>query len=118
MTLPQVHHTKLFIDNQFVDSVSGKTFATVNPVTEEVIVQVSEADSADVDLAVAAARRAFRLGSPWRTMDASVRGRLLTRMADLMERDKEGLARLESLDNGKPLSCSLGDLDHAISVWR
>ena len=103
MSHPKILYTKLFIDNQFVDSVNGKTFKTINPVTEEVICQVAEADKADVDLAVAAARRAFNLGSTWRTMDASGRGRLLAKMADLMERDKDDLAKLETLDNGKPL---------------
>ena len=118
MSHPKILYTKLFIDNQFVDSVNGKTFKTINPVTEEVICQVAEADKADVDLAVAAARRAFNLGSTWRTMDASGRGRLLAKMADLMERDKDDLAKLETLDNGKPLKASLADLDHAISIFR
>jgi len=63
---------------------------------------VQEGDKADVELAVAAARRAFSLGSPWRTMDASARGQLLNRLADLIERDRLYLASLESLDNGKP----------------
>ena len=63
-------------------------------------------------------REAFQLGSEWRTMDASRRGRLLAVMADLMERDQELLARLESRDNGKPLEAARGDLQHAISVWR
>ena len=81
-------------------------------------VKVAEGGKADVDLAVEAARRAFKLGSVWRTMDASERGRLLNKMADLIERDQEYLARLETLDNGKPLEASRGDLTHAISVWR
>ena len=80
--------------------------------------KVAEGGKADVDLAVDAARRAFKLGSVWRTMDASERGRLLNKMADLVERDQEYLARLETLDNGKPLEASRGDLTHAISVWR
>jgi len=118
MSLPEVKFTKLFIDNKFVDSVSGATFTTVNPATEEPICKVAEGGKADVDLAVEAARRAFKLGSVWRTMDASERGRLLNKMADLIERDQEYLARLETLDNGKPLEASRGDLTHAISVWR
>jgi len=95
--------TRLFINNEFVDSVSGKTFNTVNPATEEVICAVQEDDAADVDQAVAAAKAAFAIGSPWRTMDASERGRLLNKLADLMERDTDYLEELESLDNGKPL---------------
>ena len=62
------HETRLFINNEFVNSVSGKTFPTVNPVTEEVICQVQEADAADVDLAVKAASDAFKKDSPWRKM--------------------------------------------------
>merc|ERR1711970_1241162 len=118
MAPPEIKYTKLFINNEFVDSISGRTFATLNPATEEVICQVSEGDKADVDVAVKAAREAFKLGSPWRTMDASKRGQMLNKMADLIERDYEYIARLETLDNGKPLEASKGDLIHAISVWR
>uniref|UniRef100_A0A8D3DI42 aldehyde dehydrogenase (NAD(+)) n=1 Tax=Scophthalmus maximus TaxID=52904 RepID=A0A8D3DI42_SCOMX len=71
---------------------SGKTFPTINPATGEVICQVAEADEADVDKAVKAARDAFRFGSPWRRMDASHRGLLLHRLADAIERDTAYLA--------------------------
>ena len=67
------------------------------------ITAVQEGDAADIDLAVTAATAAFAIGSPWRTMDASDRGRLLIKLADLMERDSEYLEELEALDNGKPL---------------
>ena len=60
---------QIFINNEFVNSVSGKTFPTYNPATEEVIAQVQEADAADVDLAVKAARKAFEIGSPWRQIN-------------------------------------------------
>ena len=83
--------------------------------TEEVICTVSSAKSADVDLAVEAALRAFEIGSEWRTMDASLRGELLYRLADLMERDREELARLETLDNGKPYGDSF-NVDLALSI--
>ncbi|KAM4567637.1 aldehyde dehydrogenase, mitochondrial-like [Fundulus diaphanus] len=99
---PEVHYNKLFINNEWQDAVSGKTFPTINPSTGEVICQVAEADQADVDKAVKAAHNAFRLGSPWRLMDASERGRLLYRLADAIERDSAYLAELETLDNGKP----------------
>lgn len=118
MSFPEVKFTQLFIDNEFVESASGKRFPTVNPCTEETIATVAEGDKADVDLAVAAARRAFRLGSTWRTMDASARGRLLSRLADAIERDSDYLARLETLDNGKPLTSSRGEIDFAVSVFR
>src|ERR1039458_758407 len=95
-----VSATKLLINNQWVDSASGKTFPTINPATGEVICQVAEADAADVDCAVRAARDAFEHGS-WRKTAASERGRLLNRLADLIERHADELARLESLDNAR-----------------
>ena len=78
--------------------MSGKVFQTVNPTTENVITEVEEGDKADVDLAVAAASEAFRLGSPWRKMDASDRGALLWKLADLLERDKNYLAVIDIQD--------------------
>ena len=94
---------KLLIDNQWVPSESGKTFPTFNPATGEEIARIAEADAADVDKAVKAARQALERG-PWRKTNASERGRLMNRLADLMERDAGELARLETLDNGMPLS--------------
>ena len=87
---------------------AGRTFATVNPSTGEEICRVSEALVEDVDAAVAAAGAAFKRGSPWRTLDASARGRLLLKLADLVERDGATLAALETLDNGKPYGDALG----------
>ncbi|HEY7389308.1 MAG TPA: aldehyde dehydrogenase family protein, partial [Bryobacteraceae bacterium] len=95
--------TKILINNRWVPSASGKTFATIDPSTSEEICQVAEADAADVDQAVAAARAAFERG-PWRKMAASERGRLLNRLADLIEQHADELAALESLDNGKPVT--------------
>jgi len=116
---PDIQHTGLFINNQFVDSVSGKTFPTVNPATGEVTAQVAEGDQADVNIAVKAATEAFRLGSPWRTMDASKRGELLYKLADLIERDTVHLASLETLDNGKPYAMSLlADVALSIKCYR
>lgn len=94
---------KLFIDGKWVDSVSGKTFDTLNPATEEVITSIAEGDSADIDLAVTAARKAFEDG-PWGKTDARERGRILLRVMDLIEKNKDELALLETLDNGKPIS--------------
>src|SRR5262249_37871222 len=100
----------MFIGGKWVDSVSGKTFATLNPATGEPICQVAEGDKADVDLAVKAARKAFD-GGPWPKMNASERGRLLNKLADLIEKNREDLAALETLDNGKPYPDSFnGDL--------
>jgi aldehyde dehydrogenase (NAD+) len=110
--------TKLLIDGKFVDSASGKTFETVNPATEEVIAEVAEGDAVDIDLAVKAARRAFDSG-PWRKMDARDRGRLINRLADLIEENIDELAEIETLDNGKPISeARNGDLPMVVDCLR
>ena len=109
---------KLLINNEWLDSASKKTFATINPATGEEICQVAEADAADVDRAVSAARTAFETG-PWRRMSASERGRLLNKLADLIERHADELARLEALDNGKPYSvAAAADLPLVIACYR
>jgi aldehyde dehydrogenase (NAD+) len=118
---PEVHAapsvTKLLINNRWVPSESGKTFATINPSTGEEICQVAEADAADVDKAVKAARAAFE--GPWRKMRASERGRLLYRLADLIEANADELARLETLDNGKPLSIAKAvDVAKTVACYR
>lgn len=92
---------QLFINNEWVDSVSKKTFKTINPATGKTIAEIAEGDKADVDLAVKAAQKAFARGSEWRNMDASARGRLMNKFADLIARDIVTLANLETLDNGK-----------------
>merc|ERR1711970_1154715 len=116
---PQLKFTKIFINNEWVDSVSGKTFPTINPATGEVICQVQEGDKADVEKAVKAAQTAFKLGSEWRTMDASKRGVLLNKLADCIERDRVYLASLESLDNGKPFQDAFNiDLSLTIKCLR
>jgi aldehyde dehydrogenase (NAD+) len=113
-----VRAKKLLINNEWVDSVSGKTFATINPATAEEICQVAEADAADVNKAVHAARVAFETG-PWRQATASQRGLLLHRLADLIEKHADELAQLESLDNGKPYSvATAADLPLVIACYR
>jgi aldehyde dehydrogenase (NAD+) len=110
--------TKLLINGKWVDSVSGRTFPTINPSKGEVITQVAEADAPDVDKAVAAARAAFDKG-PWRKMTASQRGNLMYKLADLIEKNAEELAQLESLDNGKPYHVALAaDLPLTIACYR
>nr|XP_032837152.1 LOW QUALITY PROTEIN: aldehyde dehydrogenase, mitochondrial-like [Petromyzon marinus] len=115
---PKVLYDKLFINNEWVDSVSGKTFPTVNPATGEILAHVSLAEAADVDKAVSAAQDAFRLGSSWRSMDPSQRGLILHRLGDLMESHKALLASLDTLDSGKTYSSALGDVDYAIRTYR
>ena len=110
--------TQLLINNRWTNAVSGRTFPTINPATGEEICRVAEADAADVDLAVKAARQAFEHG-PWRKMPASQRGNLLHKLADLIEKHADELARLESLDNGKPYKVALGaDVPLTIACYR
>lgn len=117
-TAPEVRRTQLLIDGKWCDSVSGKTFETINPATEEVIANIAEGDAADVDLAVIAARKAFETG-PWRTMDARDRGTLMLKLADLIEANFDELAALETLDNGKPINdARAADLPLAIDCLR
>ncbi len=106
-TTPAIKQTKLLIDNKWVDPVDGGTFETFNPATGEVIAKVAAAGTADVDQAVKAARQALETG-PWKKMDAADRGRLLFKLADLIERTADELAALESLNCGKTITDSHG----------
>src|SRR5436305_707765 len=109
---------RLLINGQWTEG--SKTFDTMNPATGEVLTQVAEASAADVDRAVQAARRAFEDGGgPWRKLSASERGRLIWRLADLVEKNIEELAELETLDNGKPIFESrYVDMPMVIDVLR
>lgn len=108
----------MLIDGQWVDSVSGKMFETINPATGDTICQIAEGDKADVDLAVKAARRAFE-SKAWTKMSAAQRGRLIYKLADLIETNVQELAALETLDNGKPINDSLYvDLPTVIACYR
>ncbi|KAL3469630.1 aldehyde dehydrogenase domain-containing protein [Aspergillus californicus] len=108
--------TGLFINNEFVKGAEGKTFETINPTNEKPIVSVHEATEKDVDTAVAAARAAFE-GS-WSKVTPSERGRFLNKLADLMERDIDTLAAIESLDNGKAFTMAKVDTANAIGCLR
>src|ERR1700722_9115903 len=109
---------QMLIDGKMVGAVSGKTFPVYNPATGTLIANVPEADKADIDLAVAAARRAFDIGS-WGAWSPSERGKLLCRLADLIERDLEELAELESIDNVKPYAVArVADLPLAVDMFR
>jgi len=115
---PKIKDQPLLIGGKWLDSVSGKTFPTLNPATGEVICQVAEGDKADVDLAVKAARKALEEG-PWAKMPGAERGRLLHKLADLIEQNQEELAALEALDNGKPYRDALSaDLALTIKCYR
>jgi len=93
---------KLWIDGNWVGAESGRTFKTINPATEEVISEVAEAGERDIDRAVQAACKAFESG-PWPKMKASEREKILRRLAALIDKHKEELATLETLDSGKPI---------------
>ena len=94
---------RLLIGDRWVDSLSGKKFAAYNPATGEVMAQVAQGDAPDIDLAVKAARKAFETGA-WKEMTPSERGRLMWKLGDLIDKNLEEFAELESLDNGKPLT--------------
>jgi aldehyde dehydrogenase (NAD+) len=114
---PHVKDQPLFIGGKWLDSVSGKTFPAINPATGKTICQVAEGDKADIDLAVKAARKALE-SSPWATMDAADRGRLLYKLADLIENQASELAALESLNCGKTITDSQGDMQGVVNTLR
>jgi len=109
---------KMLIDGKWVNAASGKTFPTYNPATGEVLAQVAEGDRADIDAAVKAARKAFDSG-PWPRMTSSERGKLIWKLAELVEEHTEELATLETLDNGKALAVArAADVPLAADMFR
>ena len=111
------HGGKMYIDNRWVDARSGATLDVFDPATGLVMAKVASADAADVDDAVRAARAAFD-GGKWSQLTPSVRGQLLWKIAELIERDFDEISRLETIDNGKPLAFSRGDVTLAIDMFR
>jgi aldehyde dehydrogenase (NAD+) len=112
-----IRETRLFINGQFVEPSDGKTFDTYNPATGEVIAKVAHATAQDVDRAVKAARAALETG-PWGKLDAAERGKLLFKLADLVEKHAEELAQLESLNCGKTIRDSRGDMGGVVNTLR
>lgn len=106
----------LYIDGKWVEGVDKRKFDVVNPSTEEVITQVCEADEKDVDLAVAAARKAFE-GS-WNKTSPNERSKLLLKLADIIEANTDLLAAVESLDNGKSINFARGDVGAVVGCIR
>jgi aldehyde dehydrogenase (NAD+) len=104
-------HDALFVGGEWVSARSGRTISSVDPATEQVWAEVAEADAADVDAAVAAARSA--LSGPWAACTPAARGALLLRLADLVRRDADVLAAVESRDNGKPVRDTRGEMMRA-----
>ncbi|CCK70280.1 aldehyde dehydrogenase (NADP(+)) ALD4 KNAG_0E00120 [Huiozyma naganishii CBS 8797] len=109
--------TGLFINNKFVPSLQHKTFEVINPSTEEEICHVYEGREDDVELAINHAQKAFDNGS-WATIDPCKRGQALYKLAELIEKDKEVIASIESLDNGKAISSARGDVDLVINYFK
>ena len=108
--------TKLFINNEFVDSESKETFDTIDPATEEVIATVQRAGSLDVDKAVSSAKTAF---SSWRDVSGPARRDLIMKLANLIEENQDFLAEIESKDNGKPVSIARDvDIQLAIKCFK
>src|SRR6059058_2904493 len=95
---PQIRN---FINGEFVEPIGGKYLDNIEPATGKPYSQVADSDGRDVDLAVAAAEKAF---ADWSKKSAAERSRFLLRIADLIERDLEKLVRAESIDTGKPIS--------------
>src|SRR4029453_3753871 len=109
---------RMLIDGAWVEAASGKTFPVYDPATEEVVAHVAEGDAPDVERAVLAARRAFDTG-PWWKVTPSERGRMLWRLADLLEAHLEEFAQLEALDNGKPLKIArVADVPLPVDMFR
>ncbi|MCE9562453.1 MAG: aldehyde dehydrogenase family protein [Planctomycetes bacterium] len=115
---PTVPDQKMLIGGKWVNSVSGKTFETLNPTDGSVICNVAEGDKADIDLAVKAARAAFETG-PWSRMTPAERSRLMHKLADAVEDKRMELAALETLDNGKPIADALAaDIPLSVQCYR
>lgn len=109
---------KLFIDGAWVDGCEGKTFTSINPSNGEVIAEIAEAGLADVATAVAAAKRSFYETREWRDMDSQARGDMLLKIADKIEEHADELARLDTIDMGKPLREAACDVDDAVHCFR
>ena len=110
--------TQAFIDGRFVDAASGRTFSTENPATGATLAEVAAGDTADVDAAVRAARRAFDDGR-WSRRAPADRKTVLLRFADLIEANAEELATLDALEAGKPITdCRDVDLPETVKTFR
>ena len=115
-TATNVRQVQLLIAGKFVDAASGETFTTTDPATNKVIAQVAKAGKEDVDRAVAAARTAFDEG-PWPRMSPYERGRVIQKLADRIRERADEIARLESIDSGKPITRSKGEILSSAMVF-
>src|ERR1700679_3281553 len=109
---------KLLINGKWVEAASGKTFPTYNPATGEVLANIAAGDKEDIDRAVKAARAAFESG-PWSKITPSERGRMIWKIAGLIDRHLEEFPQLESPENGKPLTVArVADVPLAADLFR
>ena len=109
---------KLYIDGEWVEGSEGKTFLSVNPYNQETLAEVCEASVEDARKAIAAAKKSFYVTRDWRDMDAQARGNILLKVADLLEEEKAEIAKIETMDMGKPYRESEADVDDAIHCFR
>ncbi|MDR3532478.1 MAG: aldehyde dehydrogenase family protein [Rhodopila sp.] len=107
---------RMLIGGKWLEAASGKTFETRNPATGEILAQVAEGDVEDIDRAVAAAREAFN--GPWSKFKPAERQRILLKLADLVERDIEEFAALDTLDMGAPITRTRGNRARAVGMLR
>lgn len=106
----------LFINNEFINSKGGNSISVLNPATNMEVTKVVAASEEDVDIAVEAARAAFE--GEWRELASNERGRLINKLADLIERDIDLFSAIDSLDNGKPLESAHSDMTEVVNVFR
>jgi len=116
---PEIKYKQLFINNEWVNAKNGATFDVINPATGKLLATVQSADKVDVDMAVAAAKAAFKRGSKWRTMDASARGDILYKLATLVERDIANIANLDGINVGKPFAtAAMGECGQCVNIMK
>ncbi|XP_004503432.2 aldehyde dehydrogenase family 2 member C4-like [Cicer arietinum] len=116
--LPTIKFTKLFINGDFVDAISGKTFETIDPRRGEVIARISEGSKEDIDVAVEAARHAFDSG-PWPRLSGAERAKIMMKFAELIDENIEELAALDAIDAGKLYHmCKALDIPAAANTLR
>lgn len=109
---------KMYIDGEWVEGTSGKFIESINPATGEVIARIHESNIEDTNRAIAAAKKSFYVTREWRDMDSQTRGDILLKIADKIEEYLPELAKLDAIDNGKPLREAEGDVDDGLHAFR
>ncbi|MFI3226895.1 MAG: aldehyde dehydrogenase family protein, partial [Clostridia bacterium] len=109
---------KMYIDGKWTEGSSGKTIKVINPANGEKIAEVCESSLADAEAAIAAAKKSFYVTREWRDLDSQSRGNILLKIADKIEEKFEEICKIESMDNGKPLRESEGDISDAAHCFR